>query len=234
MLSPYPAGLVGECAEVARNAAAEEDKQPFEKLYRLDSVLGKGGLGCIYSGVRLADGLPDLGMLEKFMLVRLTADIQAVDILSRRRNFIHIASTQENNRNTPFSISLPCRLCEGMLHPITQQVLPMAQNNLRSKKQWHRYTDVQSTRLVPVRYHGHSATVCSLGLLLYDMVCGNIPFKKVEDIQRGQMHFRCKISTECQQLIGLKSCLCSLSLAKPQLNNATETPTPFNRDDDLQ
>nr|XP_046228112.1 serine/threonine-protein kinase pim-3-like [Scatophagus argus] len=37
---------------------AEEDKQPFKKLYRLDSVLGKGGFGTIYSGVRLADGLP--------------------------------------------------------------------------------------------------------------------------------------------------------------------------------
>ncbi|KAM7384963.1 hypothetical protein PAMP_001067 [Pampus punctatissimus] len=33
-------------------------------------------------------------------------------------------------------------------------------------------------------------------MLLYDMVCGNIPFRKVEDILRGKIDFTCKIFTE--------------------------------------
>ncbi|NXI32806.1 PIM1 kinase, partial [Sterrhoptilus dennistouni] len=69
-------------------------------------------------------------------------------------------------------------------------------------------------------YHGQPATIWSLGVLLYDLVCGRLPFHTAEDIVRGQLFFPPRVSQECRRLI--RWCLAMDPAHRPSLEDLLE------------
>ncbi|XP_063009427.1 LOW QUALITY PROTEIN: serine/threonine-protein kinase pim-3-like [Melospiza melodia melodia] len=69
-------------------------------------------------------------------------------------------------------------------------------------------------------YHGQPATIWSLGILLYELVCGHLPFHPSGDIIWGQLSFPPRMSQECQHLI--RWCLSMDPTDRPSLEDLFE------------
>ncbi|XP_059717079.1 serine/threonine-protein kinase pim-3-like [Haemorhous mexicanus] len=87
-------------------------------------------------------------------------------------------------------------------------------------------------------YHGQPATIWSLGILLYELVCGHLPFHTNEDIIRGQLCFPARVSqggyTWCPDQTGKRlQRLWSTSSGSTTPGATVCRDSPFQKDEDL-
>jgi len=236
----------------------------LEKQYKVGEILGKGGFGTVYAGVRRKDGkavaikqidklkVPAMKMLNgkkvplELALMHAVQSVEGtvklLDYFERPDSFIIVMERPDSCKDMFDYITekgtIEESVARGFFKQIVETVLACHSEgvihrdikdenilvNIKTGKlnlidfgsgafiKEGIYSEFEGTRVYSPpewircsRYLGNQATVWSLGILLYDMVCGDIPFETDEEICNAELIFKKSVSAECKDLV--RSCL---------------------------
>jgi len=261
---------------------AVRDFSVFTETYQRGDVIGSGGFGTVYSGLRIKDGfpvaikhvpadkVPDWGELNdelvplEVILLAKVADVDGVipmlDVVKNDDDdFFIVMQRPEQVKDLFDYISEKGPLDEKMSRRFFKQVVETV-IACHKRSVIHRdikdenllvdlgsgclklidfgsgdifkdepYTTFEGTEVYSPPewfkygcYKGVAATVWSLGVLLYNMVCGDIPFKESEFIVKREFKWRGHLSKEVKDLI--YQCLAFRPEKRPSLETVLQHP----------
>merc|ERR1712018_884487 len=211
----------------------ELGKKDFHAKYIVKEQLGKGGFGVVYSAERRSDGMEvavkEVSKDEKVMLgeenipleVALMQQLQDIPGVIKLLDFYEmnhcyfIVMERFQCKDLFDFISEQGPLPESLAKDIFKQILDTI-TTVHKRGIVHRdiedkvYTRFQGTRVYSPpewinsrAYRPEGLTVWSLGVLLYDMVCGDVPFESDAQISRAHLTWfpQLKLSEEVKSLI---------------------------------